>query len=203
MCLSPLESIHPSNHPSYTHQSNFVLVWDMVSTSSLDWPVTYYIAWVGSRLWSLYLCFLNAGTIGVWHQRLAHSMASEVSAQCYPRPAFWDPHINPQPYSVDSELHHSFGLGCGQSSRNICPCCIYLKWKFLVSLETQSFHMMSFWKLSSGRMFCWSRHVRGCFAENRRGVFLQVALVKRHVMFCWSRCSRGYWFTLQLFAGLC
>ena len=30
---------------------------------------------------------------------------------------------------------------------------------------------MFFWKLSSERMFCWSRHVRGCFAENRHMVF--------------------------------
>lgn len=35
-----------------------------------------------------------------------------------------------------------------------------LRWKFLVSLETQLHHMMLFCKLSCKRMFCWSRRVR-------------------------------------------
>ena len=40
-----------------------------------------------------------------------------------------------------------------------------VKWKCLVSLETQLCHVMFFWKLSYERMFCWSRRMRGCFAD--------------------------------------
>ena len=48
-----------------------------------------------------------------------------------------------------------------------------VKWKFLVSLETQLCHVIFFWKLSCERMLCWSRQVRG------------------HLMLCWSGCLRG------------
>ena len=51
---------------------------------------------------------------------------------------------------------------------------IILKWKFLVSLETQLCYMMYFLKWSCERMFCWSRYMRG------------------HVMFCWSIHLRGH-----------
>lgn len=51
---------------------------------------------------------------------------------------------------------------------------------------------MLFWKLSYERTFCWSRHVRGCCAENRLMVVSGSFLVKGHVMFCWGRHLRGY-----------
>lgn len=37
-----------------------------------------------------------------------------------------------------------------------------LKWKFLLFLETWLCPVMFFWKLSCTRMFCQSRHLRGC-----------------------------------------
>ena len=40
-------------------------------------------------------------------------------------------------------------------------------------------------------MFCWSRHLGGCFAENRHIVFLWKLSGKEHVMFCWGRCLEG------------
>ena len=47
-----------------------------------------------------------------------------------------------------------------------------LKEKILDSLETRLCHVMFFfWKLSCERMFCWSGHMRGCFAEDRPVVF--------------------------------
>ena len=50
-----------------------------------------------------------------------------------------------------------------------------------------------FWKLSSERMFCWSRHVRGRFAEKDIWCLSGHCLVKKgHVMFCWSRSLRGH-----------
>jgi hypothetical protein len=41
-------------------------------------------------------------------------------------------------------------------------------------------------------MFCWSRHMRGCFAENRHVGFFWKLSCERQVMFCWNRCLRGY-----------
>ena len=73
-----------------------------------------------------------------------------------------------------------------------------VKWKFLVSLETQLCHVMFFWKSSCERMFCWSRRVRGCFCWSR--------YERRHVMFgkSISRTQQTVvGFTLQDFACLC
>ena len=39
-----------------------------------------------------------------------------------------------------------------------------MKWKFLVSLETQLYHVMFFWKLSYKRMFC-REHTCSVFLE--------------------------------------
>lgn len=47
-----------------------------------------------------------------------------------------------------------------------------MKWTFLVSLETHLCHVTFFWKLYYERMFCWSRHMSGYFAESRHVVFL-------------------------------
>lgn len=41
-----------------------------------------------------------------------------------------------------------------------------------------------FRKLYYKRMFCWGRHMRGCFAEHRHVVFSGSCLVKEHVIFC-------------------
>jgi hypothetical protein len=41
----------------------------------------------------------------------------------------------------------------------------------LASWENRLCHAMLFWKLPYEKMVCWSRHVRGCFAENRYVVF--------------------------------
>jgi hypothetical protein len=41
-----------------------------------------------------------------------------------------------------------------------------MKLKFLVSLGNQLCHVRFFWKLFYERMFCWSRHMRGCFVES-------------------------------------
>ena len=69
----------------------------------------------------------------------------------------------------------------------------WVKWKFVISLETQLCDVMFFWKLSSERMFCWSRHVRGRFAEKDIWCLSGHCLVKKgHVMFCWSRSLRGH-----------
>jgi hypothetical protein len=69
---------------------------------------------------------------------------------------------------------------------------------FLVSLEIQLCHVMFFWKLFQERMFCWSRHVRGCYKweddllRTDLWYFSRSFLVKGHAMFCWSGCLRGH-----------
>lgn len=47
-----------------------------------------------------------------------------------------------------------------------------------------------FRKLYYKRMFCWGRHMRGCFAEHRHVVFSGSCLVKEHVSCYWSRWLR-------------
>ena len=72
---------------------------------------------------------------------------------------------------IEGDWHH---LRVNQASF-CCICCIFwresymfytLKWKFLISLESQLYHMI----------FCWGRHVKGCFAKADTG----------ESMFCWS-----------------
>ena len=66
-----------------------------------------------------------------------------------------------------------------------------VKWKFLVSLETQLCHVMFFWKLSCERMFCWGRHLRGPMMFGKTLIItpqtVNGALVLVHLaMLCWS-----------------
>ena len=81
--------------------------------------------------------------------------------------------------------------------------CPYLKWKLLVSLETQLCQMMFFWgtqvkgcfaEADTGeRMFCWRRRVKGC-EMFRKGITMTTdGDVTRPML----------WFTMHCFATLC
>ena len=59
---------------------------------------------------------------------------------------------------------------------------LVVKWKFLVSLETQLYHVIFFWQPSYERMY-----IRGCLAE--AGVWEEVLL--RIDMWCFSGSSLG------------
>ena len=71
---------------------------------------------------------------------------------------------------------------------------IYMEWKFLVSLEAQSCHVMFFWRLFSERMYCWGRHVRGpvMFGKSvsltQQTAYDALALVRLATL-CWSSRS--------------
>lgn len=82
---------------------------------------------------------------------------------------------------------------------------------------------MLFWKLSYERTFCWSRHVRGCLAENRlmvvfwklsgeRACDVLLGQTLKRTCDVWKGCKHNptdsgqcfqHWFVLQLFTGLC
>ena len=93
-----------------------------------------------------------------------------------------------------------------------------MKWRFLVSLETQLCHVIFF----SGNClmrgcFAWSRHMGGCSAENRHMVFFWKLSGKRAYdafartdtwenMWCINITQKPVedaWFVLPFFAGHC